>query len=132
MLFPQQIAVPLSRTAQVWRSPVESEIKPVPPVSTEVGEGWLTMVPSPNCPRSFQPQQEVVSSERSTQVWCLPALITTAVSSPKSTVVDVFEDVSVPSPSWPWLLNPQHLSVVSSRRAQVCDSPKEIATALRP
>ena len=116
--------------AHVWRSPVVRVVTPVS-IVIDVGEDWLVSVPSPNCPRSFQPQHETVSSESTAQVCCSPVVTATGISPPRLTVTGEFALVVVSSPSWPSLLCPQHFRDWSSRSAQVCDSPKEIATALR-
>ncbi|CAI8411941.1 MAG: Uncharacterised protein [Marine Group II euryarchaeote MED-G33] len=131
ILLPQHIAVPLSKMAQVCRSPAVRAVTPMS-IVIDVGEDWLVSVPSPNWPRSFQPQHAIVSSESTAQVCCSPVVTATGISPLRLTVTGEFALVLVPSPSWPSLLCPQHFRDWSSRSAQVCDSPNEIATALRP
>ena len=91
-------------------------------------------VPSPSLPAPLPPQQLTDPSSRITQVWTYPADIATAVRPvPRLEVwVGVYRLVVFPSPSWPEVPVPQQLTEPSSRMAQLCVSPDEIATAVRP
>lgn len=63
------------------------------------------------------------------QEWVLPAETDVAVVIP-DTLTGVVRYASVPSPSWPAPLSPQHLTVALLSLAHVCSSPPETAVAV--
>ena len=137
---PQHFRSPLSRMAQVWEPPAvtATAVRPVPR-SIAVDEGALVSVlvpPSPNCPEVSAPQHFRSPLSRMAQVWYQPADTATAVRPvPRSIAVDEGVLVFVllpPSPNCPVLSDPQHFKSPLSRMAQVCCTPADTATAVRP
>jgi hypothetical protein len=133
---PQQLTDALSRIAQVWYCPEEiaTAVLPVPRLEVWVGVLLSLVVPSPSPPTPLYPQQLTDALSRIAQVWYCPEEIATAVLPvPRLEVwVGVLLSLVVPSPNAPLTLYPQQLTDASSRIAQVCSPPEEIATAVLP
>ena len=113
---------------------------------TVTGARLPAMVPSPSWPSELVPQHLTVSSNKRAQVWNHPAATErtpdSGVELPARamTVTGVRRSIAVPSPSCPPVpemavgslideFQPQHLTVLSTRTAQLCSSPTAIAFA---
>ena len=127
-------AAPLPSKAQVWCSP---ELKPmtVDEASNRVhvGVSESIVVPSPNWPYSLSPQHITDPLSSRAQVCRIPSARSVAYRSVgRVTSAGRYPLLSVPSPSCPNALYPQHRVETSSKMAQECDSPTWIWRALVP
>ena len=134
--FPQHFMEASSRMAQVWACPFSSAtaVRPVPRLLVSVGEFCSVVPPSPSWPTTPSPQHETEPLSSMAQVCLAPPEIATAVRPVPRLLVSVGEfccDVP-PLPKRPPIPNPQQETEPLSRMAQVCFSPTEIATAVRP
>ena len=99
--WPQQVAVPVARSAQVWEAPAVIAVAPESP-ETSVGARRSVVVPSPSWPEKLEPQHLTVPPVRSAHVWSSPALSPDASAmTPERpvTATGVSRVVVVPSPS---------------------------------
>src|SRR5206468_12447297 len=102
---------------------------------TVVGVEEFAVLPLPSRPSPLRPQQRALPSCRRAHMWKIPASMATAVVIPL-TVTGVGSmrvvggAMGAPSPSWPYVLSPQHRIVPSWSRAQVYQPPAERATAV--
>ena len=81
----------------------------------------------PNSPAEFEPQQAVAWVARIAHVADAPGTTLTTSARPPTASGVALRNVAVDEPSWPYRLSPQHLTVVSTRTAQLCDVPAEPA-----
>ena len=81
---------------------------------------------------SAAPQQETVPSARRTQVESKPAAISSASSIPGPVIASVDYWLTLPDPSCPYWLPPQHETCPDACRTQVWLSPTETSTASEP
>ncbi len=99
---------------------------------TNVGVLRSMTVLSPSAPNSSDPQHFRLPSFNIAQVWSFPRAIPVtywSVVPTTSIVVSTTREANdVPSPHWPWLLRPKHLTVLSSASAQEWSSPNEICS----
>lgn len=67
---PKHRMSPLSDTTHVWDAPhaLAAITTPVSPVTAR-GDVRVTVVPSPSCPKSFNPQHNTASDDDTTHVW---------------------------------------------------------------
>src|SRR5690242_4959422 len=77
---------------------------------TATGVGRLSVVPSPDWPCWLAPQHLTSPPAPTAQVWASPAVIAVTPLDSPLTATDVRRSVLVPSPSWPALFAPQHLT----------------------
>ena len=103
LLSPQQLALPLAVTPQVWKLPALIAVN-----NPGGGVAW---------PALFLPQQEAPALFVMAHVWKPPALI--AVTAPTPSVGG--------GVAWPKLLSPQHAALPSPLMPQVWKSPAAIA-----
>src|SRR4051812_22341465 len=102
------------------------------PTATAVKDS--VVVPLPSWPLPLYPQQYAQPPERAhmcpvvTGLPPPPAVIAVAFVR-LETVTGIDESVVVPSPSWPWLLSPQHFAVPPDSNAHVEDCPTAMAVA---
>src|SRR3990172_12358551 len=84
-------------------------------------------VPSPNCPRSFNPHAQTVQSDFTARLWT-PAAMATASLMPL-TWKGILLSLLVPSPNCPELFHPHAQTVPSDFTARLCSAPAAMATA---
>ena len=99
---------------------------------TAVGVDRLVVVPSPSWDHALRPQQRARPSDVSAQVKSLPAATAVATPSSPVTVLGTNPPLSVPSPSCPALLAPQHLMAPLVISAHVWRSPASTAATPVP
>ena len=89
-------------------------------------------MPSPTWPTPFLPQQEAADDALTAQVWVVPAVMAVALilPPPPDTVCAKLLLDTVPLPSCPELLKPQHTTALSAVKPQVWCPPAAIAVAL--
>src|SRR5262245_29987885 len=119
LFLPQHFTAPPVTIAHVWAPCSEGgnntapwlaaiAVAPVRPV-TVTGVDELVVVPFPNCPEPFDPEQLTAPPVTTAHVWPKPpAIAVTPVSALTATGLD--EPVVVPSPNCPEPLDPQHLT----------------------
>ena len=90
----------------------------------------MRVVPSPNWPEPFHPQHLTAPPAVTAQVWNSPAATALTPLPSPLTSIGVACPVVVPSPNWPTMLSPQHLSPPPFVTAQVWDPPA--ATTFTP
>src|SRR5689334_14133513 len=81
------------------------------------------VVPSPSCPYSLYPQHLTPPLVVRAQVCSPPLAIATTPLVKPLTLTGVVWSVVVPSPSWPYLFHPQHLTPPSRVTTQVWAYP---------
>ena len=121
----------MSSTAQVSSSPAATAnaVRPSGRDALE-GVGLSAVDPSPSWPSSFSPQQDTEPSSRTAQAWCVPEEMATAVLPlGRSAWTGSQLPTEVPSPSWPWELEPQQATEPLYVMAQVCSPPAETSLA---
>jgi hypothetical protein len=124
--------VPFANNAHEWAPPALIATAVVRP-RTATGVDAFVVVPFPNWPNSFSPQQLTVRFANNAHEWPPPALIATAlvrVLNPLTTT-DVDASVVVPFPNWPQALSPQHLAEPFANNAHEWELPAEIADVTR-
>jgi hypothetical protein len=84
---------------------------------TTTGEEESLVVPFPNCPEPFSPQQKIVPAASRAQVCASPAE-TAATPVKPGTCTGVAESVVPPFPNCPEPFSPQQLTCPVERRAQ--------------
>ena len=139
VLFPQHTLLLSSRIEQAWSLPISIDIAVRPDgseaylISESNGFGDV-VVPSPNWPTSFSPQQATLPLSNSAQVVESPIAIATNERFGGRIVIGVGSSLSaiVPSPSWPSPFRPQHIPAPSSMITQEFFHPVDTATAVRP
>ena len=129
-LLPQQRSPPSARRTHVAASPVLTPTAVVAastPVIPETGTGTelLMVVPLPNWPLEFSPQQRAVPSaitahELDAPVLTLTAVVAAVAPEMADTNTGTFLSMVVPSPTVPWELKPQQRTVPSAIRAHAC------------
>ena len=148
VLFPQHTLLLSSRIEQAWNLPTSIDIAVRPGGSKAyLGEVDDMVVPSPNWPTSFLPQQATLPLFNSAQVVVPDSLPLVAPVPPPPPiaiaanvllvgriVIGVGSSllVVVPSPIWPTVFRPQHIPVPSSKITQEFFHPVDTATAVRP
>jgi hypothetical protein len=85
---PQHFTVFVDKTAQLYFSPAEIATNASEPVTTSTGDSESVVVPSPNCPDEFDPQQRTIPSRKAAHECDLPTA-TDATSVKDPTVVGV-------------------------------------------
>jgi hypothetical protein len=84
----------------------------------------LVSVPSPICPKAFQPQQYSDLPVLTAQVWAPPAA--TLAQAPLDPIrLGESRCSTVPSPTWPLVFPPQQYSDLLALIAHVWNSPAE-------
>ena len=123
VLFPQHTLLLSSRIEQECSAPTSIDIA-VRPGGSEVylKEVEESVVPSPNWPMWFLPQQPTLPLSRIAQACRSPVAIAASVrfwGRIEIGVGVVRLPPAVPTPSWPSSLPPQHIPVPSSKMTQV-------------
>jgi hypothetical protein len=90
---------PVLVNAQVWSLPAAIAITPVVRPETSTGVGRSVVVPSPSCPKRFQPQHLTPPASVSAHVCASPAAIAITPLERPETSTGVWRSVVVPSPS---------------------------------
>src|SRR5439155_10494188 len=130
VLLPQHCTPPSAVSAQTCELPPAMPVTFVRP-KTVTGVATSPGAPSPSAPSSFEPQQRAVPSASAAQVRFLPALMARAELSPMTTAGVSRGVTGLPLlPICPRELSPQQRIEPSASRAQVCETPALIATAL--
>src|SRR6185436_443963 len=101
--MPQHLTTPPWRTTQLSLLPAATAPIAVVMPLTAAGAHRSVPVPSPSCPEKLSPQQRIVPSASTAQVWKSPLLTATALVMPV-TATGVVAVVRVPFPSCPLLL----------------------------
>eukprot|EP00976_Prorocentrum_cordatum_P075128 1181792-Prorocentrum_minimum.AAC.1 len=149
-LSPQHFTSPLSSTAQLCFLPEATyvTVRPVPkftagklsPMSPPPSPRLL-LSSSPSWPLSFLPQHLSVASSSTAHVWPSPVDTWTTVRPVPKLTTGRLSCISLlssprwvlsPSPSWPSLFSPQHLSEASSKMAHVWVQPVATFATVRP
>src|SRR5512143_3498147 len=110
LFLPQHFTAPAVVSAQVWPAPATIAITPLAKPLTETGVRRLVCVPSPSCPLVFVPQHLTAPPLVSAQLWTLPTATEVTPLVRPLTCVGVRAGFVEPSPIWPPLLSPQHLT----------------------
>src|SRR5256714_39319 len=109
-------------------------VTPSPTTVTGVNafpSGRLRSCPSPSRPKKPRPQHCTRPPRRSAQVCSAPEVAAVAVVMPVTGAVGGLKmPLSLPLPSWPKLLSPQHSTRPSWRSTQLCSAPGARAAGL--
>lgn len=123
---PKQLPDRSRSTTQVWSVPALTFIAgPLSPC-TSTGRGVLVPVSAsgtPSCPRSLLPKHTTLPDSSSAHVWSTPAVTAVAVAMSGTRTGVALSTCSRGTPSWPWLLLPQHQMVPSVSAEQACSFP---------
>ena len=133
---PSVLAVSVLEEPEPLLNPVLlSQVWPPP---TKMGSSSSEFpAPLPNCSEESSPQHIKDPLSSVAHVKYSPVAMETAVR-PEPRSIGVVGGVGsivpmlLPNPNCPLLLSPQHFTEPSSRMAQVCQPPAEMATAVRP
>jgi hypothetical protein len=117
-------------SAQVCSPPAEIAATPLDMPGTVPGVLRPTVVPSPNCPKSFLPQQETPPLDKRAQVWSPPVDIAVTPLLRSTTSTGTLRFVFVPSPSSPQKLSPQQRTPPADVSAHECAPPALIPCAV--
>ena len=129
-LQPQHFAAPPAATAHVWLLAAEIARAPLPSPDTGVGVDRFVVVPSPSWPAKLLPQHRTAPPDVRAHAWACPvATASTPLDSPL-TGTGVSRVVVVPSPSWPELFWPQHMTPPPDVTAHVKPVPPAAAAAV--
>jgi hypothetical protein len=118
LLSPQHSTAPLARTAQVWLAPAVTDTASSMPNTATGRVRWLVLA-SPSWPRALSPQHTTAPERRTAQVCVEPTATCVASSRPATSVGIGISGDSMPGPSWPLRLVPQHITRPLARTAQV-------------
>src|SRR5690606_12093151 len=113
-----------SRIPRYGSNPLE---KIVSGASTNTGTPLSPLLSLPSWPYWFVPQHSTRPPDTTAQLCCEPTPIALAPLARPLTLTGTSLSLPEPSPSWPQLLLPQHLTPPPLVRAQVWPSPAAIA-----
>src|SRR3989304_4457703 len=121
----------LSMTAQVWRPPADTSVALPGRFVTETAVllPLRSTASVPSWPSSLLPQHWISPLPRSAQVWRHPTDRETTWPLIPDTSTGKLRSTSVPSPTWPYLLSPQHWTLPLPINAQDASPPAAIADA---
>src|SRR5262249_10983388 len=120
---------PLRRITHEWSCSAEVSTASARP-ATAAGVATFMVLAFPSSPSSFRPQHAAVPSERTAHEYHSPAA-TSATDDPSAATATgvLLWALTVPSPSSPNQLRPQHTTLPPWRRAQTCCRPASICVA---
>ena len=111
-LSPQHLIRSVAEIAQLWMWPAATPIIPLPRPVTATGVSCSSIVPSPSWPVALYPQHSTPPALVKAHECASPVATAIAFVIPETStgVVHAVGSQALPSPSWPSVLLPQHLT----------------------